>query len=903
MDGIQPNKSLSVMSWNCNSIAGKSHHLDYMIYLHKPDIIALTETKLNPNICDSEIISNYTVYRRDRSTGQGGGVLIAISDTLNIKVLDYYVDIQNEIISLDLNFRGFSFVIACYYRPLNIKSVTDIIDWHEKQCNPNVMIVGDFNLPEIDWDSKTLKSTRDSHMHGMFLDFLCVNDLSQFVLEPTHKLGNILDLVVTNMDISTPVIDLSTSDHSTVFVNINVPFENVPLDTRISKTYYKFEDANLETLSSQSQNLENFISSQIHKNETIDTVWNTFKTMFTEITKSNIPNYPVKCRKKHWITRRTITQINKRKRMKKTLRRHYSLFNAQKLEDQSDYCKKLVNDDYNDYINVHICDKLAQGNSKPLFKFIANKKGQNNTIKCIENSKNDQDIAEKFVEAFTSVFTYDDGLLPTLQATTHQQDKSISVTEQGVLNLLISLDPTKGAGPDNLPPALLKFMGPYIYKVITAIFNFSLAKQCVPVDWKTANVVPIHKKGARNVALNYRPISLTSVLCKTMEHIIAHNIHSYLDEFNILYKDQHGFRPGHGCDTQLLNTISDFIDSYDSNIISDLIVLDFSKAFDVVSHPKLIHKLKSIGIHSQTVGWIKHWLSNRTHQVTVNGVTSNSHLVTSGVPQGSVLGPLLFLIYINDMPNSVLNSKLKLFADDSLLYNNIKSDSDMLNLQLDLNCLVSWSESWQMKFNANKCETMRISRPKNNSISDPSYHIENDKLASVEQVKYLGINIDNKLTFDAHIKDICRKASNNLHMLMRSLKRAKTRTRITAYKSICRPILEYATIVWSPHKQKMIKLLEAVNRKAFRWCFKKRKYDFISQLMAEAEWHTLKSRRETTDMKMYHKIMSGSVNIDIDRFSLNQSSYNTRKGAYHHSIQTNVQRFSFKHRIFRKLTN
>ena len=213
-----------------------------------------------------------------------------------------------------------------------------------------------------------------------------------------------------------------------------------------------------------------------------------------------------------------------------------------------------------------------------------------------------------------------------------------------------------------------------------------------------------------SVALNYIPISLTSFICEKLEHIIAHNIHSHLDKHNLRFDHRHGFRSGHGCDTQLLHTIADFIDSVDSSVLTDQIVLDFSKVFNVVSHPKLIHKLITLGIHPQSVLWIRDWLSNRTHQVTVNGVISTSRPVTSGVSQGLVMGPLLFLTFINDMPIVTEHSKLKLFANDSLLYNQIKTQQDTDNLQSDLNSLITWSETWQMKFNSQKCETMRISR-------------------------------------------------------------------------------------------------------------------------------------------------------------------------------------------------
>lgn len=223
------------------------------------------------------------------------------------------------------------------------------------------------------------------------------------------------------------------------------------------------------------------------------------------------------------------------------------------------------------------------------------------------------------------------------------------------------------------------------------------------------------KKGSRTNPLNYRPVSLTSIVSKILEHIISHNINSFLDTNSLFTDTQHGFRKKHGCDTQLITTVTDLIDSFDKNLPTDVIVLDFSKAFDVVSHPKLLLKMKAIGIHPNTCQWTQNWLSNRTLSVTVNSCHSSDHLVKSSVPQSSVLGPLLFLIFINDMPTSVQQSTLRLFADDSLVYKQVTTQQDSSQLQNDLNSLVGWADKWQMKFNVSKCEHMLIQRQ--NSIN------------------------------------------------------------------------------------------------------------------------------------------------------------------------------------------
>ena len=329
----------------------------------------------------------------------------------------------------------------------------------------------------------------------------------------------------------------------------------------------------------------------------------------------------------------------------------------------------------------------------------------------------------------------------------------------------------------------------------------------------------------------------------------------------------------------------------------DLAVLDFSKAFDVVSHQKLLVKLMNIGIADKTVKWIFSWLQSRLLSVCVNNVKSATRHVTSGVPQGSVLGPLLSNVYINDMHSAVANSKLKLYADDSLLYKPITTPADSSLFQNDLDHLITWADSSQMKFNVNKCEHMTIQRSTVNPLVS-QYSINKDPLQCVDKVLYLGVTIDNKLSFDQHIINICSKANKSLHMLMRCLKKAKSKTRAIAYKTVCRPILEFATHTWSPFKLKNINMIEGINRKAFRWTFCKRKRDHITELMIKSNWDTLAQRRDNADQKMYFRMLSFSAAIDQDRFSLHfAESHNTRHGAIKGNINTKTAKHSYKHRI------
>ena len=211
-----------------------------------------------------------------------------------------------------------------------------------------------------------------------------------------------------------------------------------------------------------------------------------------------------------------------------------------------------------------------------------------------------------------------------------------------------------------------------------------------------------------------------------------------MDKYNILCSHQHGFRTGHSCETQLLTTLDDLAYNLNSGFQTDLVLLDFKKAFDKVPHHRLCYKLAHYGIRGTTLRWIQDFLTNRTQQVVVNGCSSSPSQVTSGVPQGSVLGPLLFICYINDLPKEV-NSAVKLYADDVLLYRAIHSIADHDMLQKDLDIINKWAESWKMTFNLSKCELVRVTNKKH--PLEHSYYLQGEQIKSVPHAKYLGVSI------------------------------------------------------------------------------------------------------------------------------------------------------------------
>ena len=286
---------------------------------------------------------------------------------------------------------------------------------------------------------------------------------------------------------------------------------------------------------------------------------------------------------------------------------------------------------------------------------------------------------------------------------------------------------------------------------------------------------------------------------------------NHLERNNVLTNLNRGFRSGYSCESQLIVTMEDLLQAHNRNTQVDCAILDFSKAFDTVPHRKLFHKLTSYGINGSIHSWLRHFLTSRSMQVVLDGETTNPVPVDSGVPQGMVLGPILFLCHINDLPECV-SSQTRLFTDDCLLYREIKTQEDHHTLQQDLKHLESWAKTWGMRFNAKKCYILST-RQKSNYF----HSLDNTILQQVTSNPYLGITISEDLKWSHHINNISKKANSTLGFLHRNLRSCPKSSKRSAYVSLIRPILEYGSVVWDPYYQTDISTLVRIQHRAARF--------------------------------------------------------------------------------------
>ena len=610
---------------------------------------------------------------------------------------------------------------------------------------------------------------------------------------------------------------------------------------------------------------EEFLTS--HMDNSVNDNWIKIKDCINTSIQAHVPSRLTSVKQHNpWISNELKRKTRKKHRLYKKAKASGDPAQWQKFLDTKKQNKTDIKRARMKYINDRVVGDLENGNSKPIWRYLKSLRQDSFGVPALKvNGKlftSAKDKARLLLQEFCSVFTIEDvSVIPWL-GRLPVKITPIQVQSFGVKKLLLQLKPHKASGSDRLPNRILKELAHELAPSLTALYNQSLSTQVLPEDWKRAFISPVYKKGDVHTPGNYRPVSLTVVACKILEHIVCRHILNFLDENNVLTHAQHGFRKGHSCETQLLITLSDLFKSFDKRTQVDVGILDFSRAFDSVPHERLLGKLASCGVTGPVNSWIRAFLTGRHMSVVVDGEESNSAPVLSGVPQGTVLGPLLFLIYINDMTSQVSSGTfIRLFADDCLVYREINSTQDQVVLQQDLLRLQAWAELWGMRFNPSKCYIMHISR---GQPSTKLYELCSVILQSVPSAKYLGVTIRSDLQWCEHVNYIAARANSTLHFIHRNLKYCPQSTRETAYCSLVRSTLEYCCGTWDPHLQKHITTLEKVNRRAVRVVFNKSWRDrnvSPTALMKQLGWQSLENRRYHQRMTMMYNISLGLVAV------------------------------------------
>ena len=652
------------------------------------------------------------------------GVLIYTATYLKATPCDFSSDFDESIwVGVKLRNKD-SLVIGCVYRSPNsdmrntVELMTNLTNICERNQFTHVLICGDFNLPDIDWVHELSPPNPNSTSY-LFVECLPDCFLTQHVMQPTHKRGdqqaNILDLILTNegnmIEDLLYEAPLGKSHHCSLVFKFRCYAEYKSSNVKTFK-YAKGDYDKLRALIRE-------CDMSVVEDMPMEEGWryledNITTAMNKSIPKSNRNEGPHnRSNRPMWMNNTALVKVKSKNEAYKCYRNTMDVKEYEKYakaRNQARWeCRKAKK------IFERTLAKEAKRNPKAIFSYVNSKLKTKTGIADLDietgKATTDSEKAEALNEFFSDTFTEEDtSNIPSF----HTEDirkplEELKIAEEKVKERLESLNPHKSPGQDGLHPRVLKELSNEISKPLAIIMQKSLDEHTLPQNWKDAHVSPIFKKGSKSSMTNYRPISLTSVICKQMEAIIKDHLMEYIAENEILTNFQHGFVPGRSRATQLLECVDYWTDMLDQGHSVDTIYLDFAKAFDSVPHERLLEKAKGYGIRGDILQWIRLFIKGRRQRVVVNGKKSSWRDVKSGVPQGSVIGPLLFLLFVNDMPNEI-KCNIQLFADDAKIFKTVKNEEDHQDLVKDLDNLENWARLWQMKFNVGKCKVLHLGR-------------------------------------------------------------------------------------------------------------------------------------------------------------------------------------------------
>jgi len=890
---------INVVYFNARSIGNKMNELQLLVAEEKPDIVGITETWLTDKIYDQEIgMEGYTLFRKDREDEdkkRGGGLVMYIKNNLN-PVCDEALtnNMFKDSLWCKINCNGqITKLGICYKSPdCSKENEINLYKLLNEIMKDRAIVMGDFNFPEIDWSCE--ENIDDSHP---LVECMHKNFLYQHVNKPTRE-KNFLDLVFSShnlVDNITVDENFETSDHNIIRFQFQVAVQNKKSPAR----KYNYNRANYGKIIDYIRTSKCFEETE---NKTVNELWEYLKLNLNTIRDKFIKKCTQSKNKAKWITK----EVEKARMEKKKAWNNFKK-NGRTDELYETYKNKLkLSVNVNKKAKLDFEKKIAsriKSDCKSFYSYINSKRKTSVRIGPIKDDdvliNESEDMARLLNSYFSSVFTVEseteiDEPMSNFDINTMTPLEGINITKDIVLDKLSNINIHKSEGPDMIHGRLLYELRNELAKPLSELFNKSLHAGYVPTDWKRANVIPIFKKGNKQNKENYRPVSLTSIICKLLEIIIKEHITNFLDSNDLINSSQHGFMSGKSCLSNLLDFFEIVSSEVDRGNSVDVIFLDFSKAFDKVPHKKLLKKIQSTGVRGTILDWIGNWLQNRQQRVVIEGESSKWVEVTSGVPQGSVLGPLLFIIYINDINNQI-ESKLNKFADDCKLMNKVNNNEDFQKLQGDLDKLYNWSVKWQMPFNINKCSVMHFGN-KNNNIS---YMMGNQDLKNSISERDLGVIIDPSLKFDKQTNTVVNEAYKILGLINRNITFKTKDTILNLYKALVRPKLEFCIQMWRPYLRKNIDKMERVQRRATKMIYGLKKVSYEKRL-ERLGLTTLEQRRDRGDAIEMFKMFRGFCKIKPDTFFDLVSNRITRGHRY--KLKVNRSRLDIRKYFFSQRT-
>lgn len=835
------------------------------------DILSINETRLDSTIDDSHInINGYCIVRKDRNRG-GGGVAIYYRNHLSITSREELVPEGVEAVCIEISkSKCKPFLVASLYRPPNakieifdkIQTLVEKIDNEDK----DIILVGDLNCDLLSKD-KTCHTNR-------LLDIQELFQLKQLITEPTRvtvNTGTLLDLFMTNTPekiSSSGVMHLGISDHSFVYgcrkigLRKNRPKE---VETRTYKNY----------ISSEFQiDLRALLAEYDWVSDNPNTLWEQLKTVFNYTLEIHAPTRLRRVRSQYapWLNDPIKKAMNNRDYLKKKAVKTQSYYYDEAYKGARNHVNKLIKKAKKRYYQITIDQN--KGKPKEMWKHINQLVGRGSKTTHIPSIKvgcetilDEKNIAETLNNYFVNVGPDLSSQIPQTDSNVEAYVKPVTdefnfrdILTEEVTTALLKLNGSKSCGPDKIPARILKDSNDVITPILTQIFNCSLHSGIFPDDWKKARVSPIYKNGEKEECGNYRPISVLSVVSKLFEKLVCDQLNNYLKKNDVITKYQSGFREGNSTVSSLLSTTNSWLINMDAGLINAVLFLDLKKAFDTVDHQIMIKKLYLHGIKGVELNWFSSYFTKRSQICKVNNTESTSKSIRCGVPQGSNLGPLLFLLYINDLPNCLHNCTPALYADDSNLTvcgETAIAVETKLNSELDN--VHKWLVVNKLTLNVDKTEYMLIgSRQKlSNLMTEPEIEVSigNKNIKRVSTTKSLGIIIDENLQWKQQIDSTSKKLSKAIGVLRRVKPFISKDSLIIIYNSLVLPHFDYCSLVWGNCNKTLREKMQKLQNRAAR-IISGDTYEVRScEILNKLGWKTLEERREQQMTKFVTKAL------------------------------------------------
>ena len=867
-------ETLSCFYTNANSLRNKKDEFLNRLDKKRPDIVGVTEVWQKEDVH----IQGYQVAAsKTRPEGaRGGGVVLLVNEEIKVdecEALNSAKFQESVWCVLHISSTCKLLVGVCYHPPNSLKENNEellrLMDLLKAVHVTDYLIMGDFNYREI--GQLVLLKARQTPTHLSFFNKVQDCFLCQHVPFHTRYRDGVspstLDLVFTDQENNVEELDcgapLGKSDHCVITWELRIGSQNHMTCKGSHPFNYKAGD--YDAINEELSKTQWDVMKDMHTQE----AWAYFREKVQKYRDKYVPRFKAKKKLKcspPWWNKELESQVKKKYQMYKTYRSHQSRENYKRYARIRNETLILLRKTRQRYENELM--KLSKKTPKKLAKYIRKQSKTKDRVSPLVRqdgsvTKTDGEIAQELQAFFCSVFVQEgDEELPEFADRVQEANVlyEIKVTEEHVQEELQSLNEEKAPGPDDMSPYLLKKCAKQLAYPLMLIFVKSLEEGQLPEQWKRASVVPIFKAGSKKSPNNYRPVSLTSQVCKVLERIIKKHVTKHLLDNNLITDEQHGFVPRKSCLTNLLESLEDWTHVLDDKESLDIIYCDFKKAFDSVPHQRLLKKISAYGIRGQILNWIRDFLADRKQEVVVRGVRSSLETVTSGVPQGSVLGPTLFNLYVNELPELV-QSQIKLFADDAKVYQKISTQEDFEILQSDINHLCDWSECWLLDFNTQKCKVMHCGS--GNPRMD--YHMRGQVLQTTDAERDLGVTVTSDLKPSTH----CQRAANRAMMALRLLRNAFDSLTVQNFKGLfstyVRPHLDYCVQAVGPQAAKDIELLEKVQQRATKLVREVRHLPYPERL-SRLEVPSIKKRLQRGDMIETYKILTGKVNVRREKF-------------------------------------